>query len=144
MYDRTTATLPPVPVPALPLPPPLDVPVDLPPPQLPILPPVPPPIPDAPRRTQHVSHPPGEWWKVRHPAEPPAEPPIIWSDDEEDAHEEQLANSVSDPEPRTFRQAMHGDQSDHWREAATLTYPWRKGNWIWMGVQGKAQSGWLH
>src|SRR6266511_3966591 len=85
------------------------VPVDLPPPQLSILPPVPPPIPDAPCHTQHVSCSPGEWWKVRHPAEPPAEPPIIWSDDEEDAPEEQLANSVSDPEPHTFRQAMHGD-----------------------------------
>jgi hypothetical protein len=28
----------------------------------------------------------------------------------------------TDPEPRTFKQAMHGDQSDRWREAATLEY----------------------
>src|SRR6266545_7861931 len=129
--DRTTATLSPVPVPALPLPPPLDVPVDLPPLQLPILPPVPPSIPDAPHRTQRVSCPPGEWWKVRHPAEPPAEPPIIWSDDEENAPEEQLINLVSDPEPCTFRQAMHGDQSDCWREAATLEYNTLVDNGTW-------------
>ena len=146
--DHTTATLPPVPVPALPLPPPLDVPVDLPPPQLPILSPVPPPIPDAPCYTQDVSHPPGEWWKVRHPAEPPAEPPIIWSDDEEDAPEEQLANLVSDPEPHTFRQAMHGDQSDHWREAATLEYNTLVDNETWEVVdlplgEKAIGSGWV-
>src|SRR6266540_881781 len=30
------------------------------------------------RRTSHISHPPGEWWKVRLSAEPEAEPPAIW------------------------------------------------------------------
>src|SRR6266545_3671057 len=109
---------------------------------------LPPPIPDAPRHTQHVSRPPGEWWKVRHPAEPPAEPPIIWSDDEEDAPEEQLANLVSDPELCTFRQAMHGDQSDHWREAATLEYNTLVDNGTWevinLPLREKAiGSGWV-
>jgi hypothetical protein len=60
---------------------------------------------------------------VKHPAEPEAEPPVIWSDDEEeDAGNDEHANLATDPEPRTFKQAMHGNQSDRWREAATLEY----------------------
>jgi len=70
------------------------------------------------RRTSRISRPPGEWWKVRHSAEPKAEPPVIWSEDEDG----EQANSASLPEPRTFKQAMHGDQADGWREAATLEY----------------------
>jgi len=76
--DCTTATLPPVPVPELPLAPlaPLDPPpVDLPLPQLPVLPPVPPHVPEPPHRTQRVSRPPGEWWKIKHPE---AVPPVIY------------------------------------------------------------------
>ena len=102
--------------------PPLDLPVNLPPPPLPVLPPIQPPAPEPPRCTQRVSRPPGEWWKVKHAVEPEAEPPVIWSDDEEDPAKDQQANLVSDPEPRTFNQAMHGDKSDCWREAATLEY----------------------
>jgi hypothetical protein len=124
--DHTTATLPPVlpPVPELA---PLAPPVDHPPPQLPAILPAIPPVPHIqqapPRRTQRVSRPPGEWWKVKHLAEPEAEPPVIWSDDEEeDAGNDEHANSATDPEPRTFKQAMHGHQSDRWREAATLEY----------------------
>jgi hypothetical protein len=91
--DHITATLPPAPVPELP-PAPLDLPDNLPLPQLPpALPPIPPHIPDPPRRTQCISRPPGEW-KVKHPAEPEAEPPVIWSDDEEDPSEAQHANLV--------------------------------------------------
>src|SRR6266498_4167522 len=64
---------------------PLEPPINLPPPDLPPMPPiVPPVIPGPPRHTQHISHPPGKWWKVKHQAEPEAEPPVIWSDDEED------------------------------------------------------------
>jgi len=55
---------------------------------------------------------------VRRSAEPEAEPPVIWSEDEDG----EQANSASLPEPRTFEQAMHGDQADGWREAATLEY----------------------
>jgi hypothetical protein len=51
--------------------------------------------------------------------EPPAQPPIIWSDDEENADEGEQVNSVTEPEPRTFRQAIHGHQSNYWRDAAT-------------------------
>ena len=86
----------------------------------PLLPPaVPPPVNQAPpRRTQCVSRPPGEWWKVKHTAEPEAEPPVIWSDNEEDADQGEHAHLATDPEPRTFKQAMQGSQSDRWREAA--------------------------
>src|SRR5260221_6334825 len=133
-----TVTLPPVPVPELP-------PVDLPPPQLPILPPIPPHVPEPPRRTQR---PPGEWWKVKHPVEPEAEPPVIWSDDEEDAADDQHANSVSGSEPRTFKQAMHGPQSDRWRDAALLEYNTLVENGTWEIVdlpygQKAVESGWV-
>ncbi len=77
--DHTTASLPLVPVQEPPL---LAPPVDLQPPLIPAVPVVPA---AAPRRTMRVSRPPGEWWKVKHPAEPEAEAPVIWSDDEEDA-----------------------------------------------------------
>ena len=118
--DQTTAillpVLPPVPEPAPP--------VNLPPAPIPPAIPAIPPVHQAPlRRTQRVSRPPGEWWTVKHPVEPEAEPPVIWSDDEEDdAGNDEHANSATDPEPRTFKQAMHGHQSDRWREAATLEY----------------------
>jgi len=47
-------------------------------------------------RTACVSCPPGEWWKVKHAAEPEAEAPVIWSDDEEeDPGDGQQVNSVS-------------------------------------------------
>ena len=149
--DRITATLPPVPVPEHPLAPlaPLDPPVDLPPPQLPVLPPVPPHVPEPPRRTQRVSRPPGEWWKIKHPVEPEAEPPVIWSDDEEDAAaDDQHANSASGPEPRTFKQAMHGPQSDRWRDAALLEYNTLVENGTWDVVdlpegQKAIGSGWV-
>ena len=36
------------------------------------------------RRTSRISHPQGEWWKVRRSAEPEAEPPVIWSEDEDE------------------------------------------------------------
>jgi len=52
--------------------------------------------------------------------EPEAEPPVIWSQDEDEDGEQ--AKSASLPEPRTFKQAMHGDQADGWQEAATLKY----------------------
>jgi len=148
--DRTTATRPPVPVPELPLAPlaPLDPPVDLPPPQLPVLPPVPPYVPEPPHRTQRVSRPPGEWWKIKHPVEPEAEPPVIWPDDEEDAADDQQANSVSGPEPRTFKQDMHGSQSDRWRDAALLEYNTLVENGTWEIVdlpkgQKAIGSGWV-
>jgi len=146
--DRTNATLPPVPVPVPELPPaPLVPPVDLPPPQLSILPPIPPHVPEPPRRTQRVSRPPGEWWKVKHPVEPEAEPPVIWSDDEEDAADDQHANSVSGSEPRTFKQAMHGPQSDCWRDAL-LEYNTLVENGTWEIVdlphrQKAVGSGWV-
>jgi len=70
------------------------------------------------RRTSRISRPPGEWWKVRRSADPEAEPPVILSEDEDG----EQANSASLAEPRTFKQAMHGDQADGWREAATLEY----------------------
>jgi len=130
--DHTTATLPPVPVRVPePLPAPIVPPVDLPPPQLPILPLISPHVPEPPRRTQHVSRPLGKWWKVKHPVESEAEPPVIWSDDEEDAADDQQANSVSGSEPRTFKQAMHGPQSDHWRDAALLEYNTLVENGTW-------------
>jgi len=83
--------------------------------------PLPAPVQDPPpdlRRTSRISRLPGEWWKVRRSAEPEAEPPVIWSEDEDG----EQANSASLPEPGTFKQAMHGDQADGWREAATLEY----------------------
>jgi len=45
---------------------------------------------------------------------------VIWSEDEDEDGEQ--ANSASLPEPRTFKQAMHVDQADGWRKAATLEY----------------------
>ena len=45
---------------------------------------------------------------------------MIWSEEEDEDGEQ--ANSASVPEPRTFKQAMHGEQSQGWREAATLEY----------------------
>ena len=53
-------------------------------------------------------------------AEPEAEPPVIWSENEDEDGEH--ANSASVPEPWTFKQAMHGQQSDRWRKATTLKY----------------------
>ncbi len=41
--------------------------------------------------TLHISCPPGEWWKVRPSAEPEAEPPVIWFEDEDEDGEQ--ANS---------------------------------------------------
>jgi len=85
--------------------------------------PLPAPVQEPPpdlHRTSRISHLPGEWWKVRRSAEPEAEPPVIWSEDEDEDGEQ--ANSASLPEPRTFKQAMHGDQADGWRKAATLEY----------------------
>ena len=58
------------------------------------------------RPTSRISCLPGEWWKVRCSAEPEAEPPVIWSEDEDEDVEQ--ANSASLPEPQTFKQAMHG------------------------------------
>jgi len=46
---------------------------------------------------------------VRCSAESEAEPPVIWSEDEDEDGEH---NSASVPEPQTFKQAMHGQQSD--------------------------------
>ena len=57
---------------------------------------------------------------MRHSAEPEAEPPVIWSEDEDEDGEQ--ANSAPLSEPCTFKQAMHGDQAHGWREAATLEY----------------------
>jgi len=57
---------------------------------------------------------------LRRSAEPEAEPPVIWSEDEDEDGEQ--ANSASLPEPRTFKQAMHVNQADGWRKAATLEY----------------------
>ena len=85
--DCTTVSLPLVPIPEVAEPHPLVPPqaVNLPPPQLPPVIPAVPPVNQAhPRRTAHVSCPPGEWWKVKHAAEPEAEAPVIWSDDEEE------------------------------------------------------------
>jgi len=47
--------------------------------------------------TLHISCPPGEWWKVMCSAEPEAEPPVIWSENEDEDGEH--ANSASVPEP---------------------------------------------
>lgn len=139
------APVQPVPQPAAALP---DPPVDLPPPErspspppappadpLPPAPPNPIPAPAAPGRaavrpitppidlrcTTRVSRQPGEWWKIKHPVEPPVEEPIIWSD-EEPAAEDEHAKSATASEPRTFKQAVKGDHADYWREAATLGY----------------------
>jgi hypothetical protein len=72
---------------------------------------------------------------VKHAAEPgpAAEPPIIWSDDEEeqDADIGDQANTASVPGPPTFKQAMNGAQSDSWREAATLEYNTLVENGTW-------------
>jgi len=40
--------------------------------------------------------------------EPPTQPPIVWSDDEDDADAgpAEQANSVAGTEPRTFKHAM--------------------------------------
>jgi hypothetical protein len=57
--------------------------------------------------------------------EPPAEPPIIWSDDEKDHPDEgEQVNLVTEPEPepRTSTHAMQGPQSNYWREATSLKY----------------------
>ena len=59
---------------------------------------------------------------MKHAAEPEAEPPVIWSDDEEDSGHGEHANLTTDSEPRTFMQAMQGPQSHRWREATTLEY----------------------
>ena len=81
--------------------------------------------------------------------EPPTQPPIVWSDDEEEnANEGEQANSVTEPEPRTFRQAIHGHQSDYWRDAATLEYNTLVENGTWEIVdlpQGEKAigSGWV-
>ena len=70
----------------------------------------------------YFSRSPGEWWKVKHAAEPEAEAPVIWSDyDEEDPGDGQQVNSVSGQEPRNFKQAMQGSQSDRWRDAVCLS-----------------------
>ena len=106
--DPTTATLPQIPVSEL-SPAPLDPPVNLSPPpspQLPLLSPVPPPAPVPLCHTQCVSCSSGEWWTVKHAVQLEAEPPVIWSDDEEDAADDQHANSVSGSEPRTYKQAL--------------------------------------
>ena len=122
--DRTTVSLPLVPIPELPLQPPLiqAVPVvpaiPAPPPVIPAVPPV---VHAPSRRTMRVSHPPGEWWKVKHPAEPEAEAPVIWSDNEEEnPGDGQQVNSGSGQEPCTFKEVMQGSQSDRWRDAALL------------------------
>jgi len=152
--DLTTATLPPIPIPVPvpelpPAPPaPLDPPVNLPPPQLPLLPPVPPPAQLPLRRTQRVSCPPGEWWTVKHAVQPEAEPPVIWSDDEEDVADDQHANSVSGSEPRSYKQALHGPQSDRCRGAAILEYNTLIENRTWEIVdlpeeQKAIGSGWV-
>jgi transposase InsO family protein len=120
--DRKTASLPAIPNP---LPaaeqPPVDPPADLlPAPQLP-------PAVQAPlRRTLRVSRPPGEWWKVKHAAGPDAEDPVIWSDDEEEQ-----ANLVTTPEPRTYKLAMGGEHSERWREATTKEYNTLVENGTW-------------
>jgi len=46
---------------------------------------------------------------------------------EKDAADEH-AISVLGPEPRTFKQAMHGPQSDRWRDTALLEF------WLRMGL----------
>ena len=126
---------------------------DSPPPAPPVdFPPDHPPTP--PRRTTRISRPPGEWWKVRHPAPPEAEPPVLWSDDEVDEVEEddvddgQQANFASQSTPHTFKQAMNGPQSDYWREAATLEYNTLVENGTWEIVdlpkdQKAIGSGWV-
>jgi hypothetical protein len=50
---------------------------------------------------------------VKHPGEPPAEPPIIWSDDDEEhADEGEQVNLITEPESCLLKQAIHGPQSD--------------------------------
>ena len=85
---------------------------------MPLPAPVEPPAPDL-HCTSHILHPPGEWWKVRHSAEPEAEAPIIWSEEEDEDGKQ--ATSASVPESHTFKQAMYGQQSDGWQET-TLEY----------------------
>ncbi len=112
---------------------PPEAPVDLPPSEQPIAPVVPPIIQATLRRTSRVSRHPGEWWKVKHPVEPPPQPPIIWSDDEDDtdAGPAEQANAVAGTEPRTFKHAMQGPQSNYWREAASLEYNTLVENGTW-------------
>ena len=106
--------------------------------------PLPPPPAPAPElcRTTRISRPPGQWWKANRPAQPE---PVIWSDDEDDG---ELANSASGSEPRTFKQAIHGPQSDSWREATTLEYNTLIENGTWEVVdlppgQKAIGSGWV-
>ena len=114
--------------------PPPDPPVDIPHPEEPLVTPVVPPVLQAAlRRTSRVSRHPGEWWKVKHPVEPPTQPPVIWSDDEDDIDPgpTEQANSVVGAEPRTFKHAMQGPQSTYWREAASLEYNTLVENGTW-------------
>ena len=100
---------------------------------MPLPAPVAPPAPDL-HHTSRISGPPGEWWKVRRSAEPEADPPVIWSEDEDEDGE--YTNSASTPEP--FKQAMHGQQSKGWQEAATLEYNTlveTESLRIWLGLQ---------
>jgi len=81
--------------------------------------------------------------------EPPTQPPIVWSDDEEEnVNEGEQANSITKPEPRMFKQAIHGHQSDYWRDAAMLEYNTLVENGTWEIVdlpQGEKAigSGWV-
>ena len=86
---------------------------------------------------------------MKHPVKSPAEPPVLWSDDEEEnADDGEQVNSVTEPEPRTFKTAMHGHQSDFWRDATTLEYNTLVENGTWEIVDLPAGekaigSGWV-
>jgi len=69
--------------------------------------------------------------RQHHPQiKPKAEPPVICSQDEDEGGDQ--ANSASLPEPHTFKQAIHGDQADGWREAAKLEYSHTQVQHLWL------------
>jgi len=141
-----------------PLPPPLQHP---PPPPTPIAPSIAPTL----DRSTHVSQPPG-WWKTPRPDVPPpviysdsedelnmplqshpADPPVIWSDNEASDDELAMATANSEP-PRTLKAALKTPQANLWHEAATLEYNTLVENNTWEIVElppGKKAigSGWV-
>ncbi|KAJ3489457.1 hypothetical protein NLJ89_g11528 [Agrocybe chaxingu] len=145
---------PPVVIPPGPTPPPSQPPSPSPspphspapsPPQSPSPPPAPAPPPAAPepRRSTRVSRPPGEWWKVTHKVHEPGD------DDGDDGYEEvQFAGLAAGADPRTYKQAMKGDDRHLWQEATQDEYNALNGNETWEVVDlppGKKAigSGWV-
>ena len=95
-------------------------------PQQPILnpPPVDDNLPLALRRAKRTINPPSEWWKSKH-----KDPDIKGQENA------QVVGSGISPDPTSYREAVHGENSAQWKEAMLEEHNWHLENGTWSLVE---------